>query len=107
MMQRSLFYLVISITAFNIAQADVVHTGTGNIVYTQGHIAPSCRTVAFKDTLGVQKTFRIADVTGGHDDVSAVVLAALTSGRSVDIAYDPAVTSGCGTEPRITYITIQ
>jgi hypothetical protein len=83
-------------------------TGFGTIVSTQGHVTPACRTVQHRATAGgTVRTFRIADVTSGRDDIASVVLSALISNREVDISFDPAVTSGCGTEPRITHITIR
>jgi hypothetical protein len=89
------------------SRAEIVSTALAKVLYTQGHTAPSCRMVSVKEnSTGIVRTFRIADVAGGHDDVSAVLLAALTTNRDVEIAYDPAQTSGCGSEPRIIYITI-
>ncbi len=83
-------------------------TGYGHIVSTQGHVTPACRTVQHRATAGgTVRTFRVADIASGRDDIASVVLSALISNREVDITFDPAVTSGCGTEPRITNITIR
>ena len=49
--------------------------------------------------------FRIAQVANNDDGIEAVTLTALATGRLVDVGYDPALTSGCGTEPRITWIS--
>ena len=88
------------------ATAAMQFTGAGKIVLTQGHLNPDCRTVAHKENgTNIQRYFRIQGTTG-KDDVSAVVLAALMANRDVTIAYDPAITTGCGTEPRIHYITV-
>jgi hypothetical protein len=96
------FSLVLAISIS--AQADT--TQKGKIVATEGHIVPSCRTVVFKENAtGIQKAFRILDAVG-EDDVSPIVLTALVSQKDVTIFYEPTVTSGCGTEPRIGYITI-
>ncbi|KRA60031.1 hypothetical protein ASD79_07220 [Caulobacter sp. Root655] len=78
----------------------------GTIVQTQGHISPSCRTVVLKrkDT-DAPMSFRILQ-TGTEDGVLSVTLTALTTGREVEIYYTPGNTSGCGTEPRIEFITI-
>ena len=91
--------------ASSVAYAD--STGVGKIVYTQGHIGPNCRTVMHRENdTGAERWFRIQDVSGGHDDVSATVLAALMGNRDTVITYVPGETTGCGAEPRITYITI-
>ncbi len=54
---------------------------------------------------GNVKYFRIQDVAT-DDDVSAVALASLLSNRDVNISYETTVTTGCGSEPRILFITI-
>lgn len=82
------------------------HTGRGKVISTQGHIVPACRTVSFRVNGQSQVLhFRIASVDG-DDDINTLLLTALVSDRDVDIYFDPDVTSGCGTEPRITFITI-
>lgn len=99
----------VSVAAFSLLfcpDASAESTGLGKIDYTQGHVAPNCRTVRFTDnTTGAILHFRIQDVQG-KDDVAAIVLAALISKRDVSIYYEPAQTTGCGTEPRIIYITV-
>ncbi|PAJ72026.1 hypothetical protein CJF42_23460 [Pseudoalteromonas sp. NBT06-2] len=90
----------------NNLNAEVVATGKGKITFTEGHIAPNCRTVGFKDNeSGVTKSFRVSDVDG-DDDVNSVALSALMANRDVRIWYDEAITSGCGTQPRINYIRV-
>jgi peroxiredoxin len=54
---------------------------------------------------GTQKLFRIPAVNG-DDDISAVTLSALMGNRDVIIYYTNGATTGCGSEPAITYITI-
>lgn len=54
---------------------------------------------------GTLKWFRIPD-TGKDDGILAVTMTALTANLDVAITYDPALTSGCGTEPRILYISL-
>lgn len=79
---------------------------TGKIIATQGHTAPACRMVTFRQSgTGTIRVFRI-EAAAVDNGVLAVTLTALTTGLTVDVAYDPAVTSGCGTEPRIAHITI-
>ena len=82
-------------------------TPRGKIIQTEGHVYANCRTVVFKENAtGNTKAFRILDTTQGDDDVSSVVLTALVSQKDVTIFYEPNVTTGCGTEPRILYVTI-
>ena len=84
-------------------------TAIGNIVFTQWHANPKCRTVQHKENAtGNIRNFRIDDLsaTTTADDISSVVLSALLANRDVAIAYNSAVTTGCGPEPRIVHITI-
>lgn len=86
------------------AYADV--TAIGKIVSTQGHYAPSCRVVAHKENeSGTVKYFRILDVPT-DDHVGSVILSALISNRDVTIDYIENEGSGCGSEPKIRYVTI-
>ena len=81
-------------------------TAKGKIIFTQGHVVANCRTVKFRENqTGRESYFRIADTTN-NVDVSAVVLAAMPANRDVTIFYYTNKTSGCGTEPRIEYITV-
>jgi hypothetical protein len=82
------------------------NTGKGKVLFTQGHINPACRTVGFqaRGSNDVQY-FRIANVQG-DDDVNAVLLAAMMANREVDIHYVANVTTGCGPEPGIDFITV-
>ncbi|MCU7806374.1 MAG: hypothetical protein KZQ73_00660 [Candidatus Thiodiazotropha sp. (ex Semelilucina semeliformis)] len=84
---------------------EVIHTSRGKIQATQGHITPACRTVTFLENgdQNIQR-YRIAD-TAGDDDINSVILAAMMADRDVIVSYDPNVTSGCGTEPKIVFIT--
>jgi hypothetical protein len=95
-------FLFFSIVTLSFAD----QTAVGKIIYTQGHVAPSCRTVQHKEIgTGVIRHFRISDVAG-HDDVGAVILSALLANRDVVIVFDPTQTSGCGGEPKVLYVTI-
>lgn len=79
----------------------------GKIVQAQGHVTANCRMVQLRrNDNGGYVWFRIA-ATGQEDGVLATVLTALTTQLDVDIWYDPAVTSGCGGEPRITWVTLR
>jgi len=78
----------------------------GKVVLTQGHITPACRMVEFKRSSdGALLWFRIPD-TGSDNSIMAVTLTAVTTGLNVILTYDTAVTSGCGTEPAIQYVSI-
>ena len=81
-------------------------TITGKIISTEGHSTPSCRVLKLKENgTGAEKVFRIADVQG-HDDIGAVALSALIANREVSVTYNPTQTTGCGSEPKVIYITI-
>ena len=81
-------------------------TVTGKILQTQGHVTPACRMVQVRrNSDGAILWFRVPD-TGTDNSILSVTLTALTTGLSVMIDYDNTVTTGCGTEPRITYISI-
>jgi len=80
---------------------------TGTIVATQGHQGPACRMVQLRLSNGQFMWFRIPAVANNDDGIMAVTLTALVSGKTVAIDYDPAVTTGCGTEPKIVWIEIR
>jgi hypothetical protein len=97
--------IIVALTCSSFSLADLA-TAKGKILISQGHSAPSCRMVLHQETsTGTQRWFRILDVAG-HDDVSAVILAALVANKEVAIYYDPLVTTGCGSEPKISYVSI-
>jgi hypothetical protein len=78
----------------------------GKIIVTQGHQSPACRTVMLRRASDNQPMyFRIA-ATGVEDGIMAVTITAVTTRLDVEITYDPAVTSGCGSEPAIQYISL-
>lgn len=105
-MIRSIMFFTCSFLLASNLMASVESTEMGKIVFTEGHISPSCRQVQHKENdSGIVRTFRIQNVDT-DDDVSSVVLAALVSGRDVKIWYDASITSGCGTQPRINYIRL-
>ena len=89
-----------------LARAD--YTPTGKITLTQGHFIAKCRIVQFKENAtGTLRHFRIPDNGGTQDNgIAAVALSALIANRDVTIVYDPAQTTGCGSEPAIQYISI-
>lgn len=103
-MRAKILGMIIAICVFQTVHADV--TDKGKIISTMGHIGPSCRMLVHRENgTGTQRTFRIANVDG-DDDVNAIAIAALVGGRDVVITYVPETTTGCGTEPGISYITI-
>lgn len=81
-------------------------TVTGKILATQGHESPSCRRVVFKESgSGTVSAFRIPDAATDNG-ILAVTLTAVTTGLSVELTFTPSVTTGCGTEPKISFISI-
>ncbi|WP_146218157.1 MULTISPECIES: hypothetical protein [unclassified Caulobacter] len=81
-------------------------TAVGKIRFTQGHENPACRVVELRKTSdGSSMYFRIPN-TEGDGSIMAVTLTALASNLTVEVTYDPAVTTGCGSDPKIQYITI-
>lgn len=78
----------------------------GKILATQGHESPSCRVVVFKKSgSGTISNFRIPDAATDNG-ILAVTLTAVTTGLTVNIGYTALVTSGCGAEPKVTFISI-
>jgi len=89
----------------------VENTMRGKIISVEGHVTPNCRRVVHKSNVAGPggeneiRVFRIQDVSG-DDSVASVVMAAFLSNKDVHIYFEPAVTTGCGSEPKIRYITI-
>lgn len=106
-MKTSLLHRLLSFVTLisaSLAQADT--TAPGYIAFTQGHVVPACRTVAHvEDGTGTTRYFRIPD-TNNDSDISSILLTSVAAKLKVDITYDPQVTTGCGNEPAINYITI-
>ena len=97
----------ITLASFASAASADVFTVRGKVTVTQGHVSPSCRMVQLRRSIdNAYMWFRIKG-TGQEDGVMAVTLAAITSGMEVEITYDPAVSSGCGGEPGIVYISLR
>jgi hypothetical protein len=79
----------------------------GKIVATQGHQNPTCRMVLLRKSSDQSlKWFRIAN-SGSNESIFATTLTAVASQLTVAISYDPAITSGCGSEPAISWIEIR
>jgi hypothetical protein len=79
---------------------------TGKITATQGHVQPQCRMVFLKrNDNGTIIGLRLGNYTN-ETSISAITIAALTSGLNVTIDYDPAINSGCGTEPALIWIQL-
>lgn len=84
-----------------VARADQV---TGEIVVTQGHYSSACRMVKLvRSDTGTEMWFRIP---ADNSDILAVTMTALVSRVRVTISFTPGVTTGCGTEPRIEWISL-
>ncbi len=105
-MFRYLACMTLLISISTQISAESVWSGNGKIVFTEGRATPACRQVSHKATeTGVEKIFRISD-TAGDDDINSIILAALIADRDVNISYDPEITTGCGTEPKIIYARV-
>jgi hypothetical protein len=79
---------------------------TGKNLQAEGHInAAHRRVVLQRSDNGQIVTFRMVNYTS-ETSIPATTLTALASHLTVTIDYDPAQTSGCGTEPSIIYITV-
>lgn len=97
--------LVVTACAPGFAQASST-TVRGTIVRTEGHEAPACRTVTLKrKDNGTLMFFRIP-ATGAEDGILSVTLTSLTANLEVDLTFDPAITTGCGSDPKISYIAL-
>jgi hypothetical protein len=78
---------------------------SGRVLLTEGHEAPACRRLQLRTESGNDMWFRLPN-TGADNSILAVALTALAGSRKVQLAYNPSLLSGCGTEPRILYISI-
>jgi hypothetical protein len=92
-----------SLSTSALAQGQIVR---GTIVMTQGHEAPACRTVTLKRSSDNALMYFRIPTANGEDGIMATTITALTARLEVEIYFDPAVTSGCGSEPRIQYISL-
>lgn len=100
--------MVIGTLALMTGQAYAITTVSGRIVKTEGHEVTACRTVVLKRSdNGQLMSFRIPNGPNNEETgIMALTLTALASRLTVDIAYDADLTTGCGTEPRIRYISL-
>jgi hypothetical protein len=80
-------------------------TVRGTIVRTEGHESPACRTVVLKKADGALLPFRMP-ANSVENGIMSITLTALATRLEVEITYDPALTSGCGVDPRIQYISL-
>ena len=101
---------VLTLLALLLVSTDVFSIETteeSKVIFTQGHFVPSCRVVRVQEiSSGQILSFRIADDEGSND-IQSILLTALTADKNVQISYDPAETTGCGTEPKIRIVTIR
>ncbi len=80
---------------------------TGKVVETQGHVQPRCRMLGLRaEGAGAIHWFRLPD-TGNDNSILAVAMSAQATGSDVVVSYDPAIGSGCGTEPVLNYIAMR
>lgn len=80
-------------------------TVRGTIIRTEGHENPACRTAVLRKADGVLLPFRMP-ANSVENGIMSITLTALTTRLEVEITYDPALTSGCGAEPKIQYISL-
>lgn len=78
---------------------------SGKVLWMQGHQSPACREVAVQDSAGTTYVFRLQNLS--PDTIGAVFMAATVSGAQVDVIYDTSITTGCGTEPAVQYVTLR
>lgn len=79
---------------------------TGRVLQAQGHQSAACRMLQIRENgTGRIVWLRIPN-TGADNSILSVALTALTSGLSVLVDYNSAVTTGCGPEPAVTWISI-
>jgi hypothetical protein len=78
---------------------------TGRLLQAEGHESAACRRLLLREDSGTDRWFRIPN-TGADNSILAVSLAALGSGKKVRIAWQSTLTTGCGTEPKVLYISI-
>lgn len=77
----------------------------GKVIAIEGHITPTCRRLMLQRSDGVIVTFRLPN-TGNDQSILSVSMTALATNHSLTVDYDPTITTGCGTEPQITYVTL-
>ncbi len=105
-MNKIVCFVAIAAAIAGASGASAESIATGQIVITEGHTNPACRTVWLKQADGSIATFRMPN-TGVEDGIMAVTRTALTTALTVAIHYTPGAGSGCGTEPAIAYIDIK
>ena len=103
-------FLVWSTILFSAIGADPVYAAsqqvTGKVIITQGHQSPGCRMVEIQNNVNGNLLWLRIPNTGQEDGILSVTLTALTTGLNVQVTFDPTITTGCGTEPAIQYISI-
>ena len=107
MSDRSAFVLgtFIALSWVGVAVADPVQVA-GKIIRTGAHQNPACRMVTVKrNDNGQLIHFRLPNIAS-ETSLSAMTITALTTGYNVVVSYDPAIGSGCGTEPVISWIDL-
>lgn len=80
-------------------------TVRGTIIRTEGHESPACRTVVLRKADGGLLPFRMP-ANSVENGIMSITLTALATRLEVEITYDPALTSGCGADPKIQYISL-
>ena len=97
--------LGLSISLLGVCNAEAADA-TGKVYAIEGHVNPACRRVVLTDANGAFHVFRIANPNGTLDSIYAALITALATQSNVYIYYDPAQTTGCGTEPMVIYTQV-
>ncbi len=95
---------IFAVTLASVPSNAVAEEVTGQVLLTQGHLNPSCRMVKLRRSdNGADMWFRIP---ADNSDILAITMTALVSRVRVTISFNPGVTTGCGFEPRIDWISL-
>lgn len=102
---KILAFLVPSISLLVVpAHAETIVSG--RVILAEGHEQPGCRRIYIRKDTGEVLAFRVPE-TAKEDSIVAVALTALTSGLTVDVGYTPGLTTGCGPEYKVQYLSLR
>ena|SRR5688572_7714891 len=80
---------------------------TGKVLSVEGHVNPACRRVVLVEAgTGAFRVFRLPNPGATADTIAAALFTALATQGDMYIYYDPAQTTGCGSEPAIIYLRV-
>ena len=103
-MKRILSAAILALTPVLTAHAATTDSGMGRSIALVGHEVEACAVVTFRsNATNTTQSFRIPN---GGEQIFATAMSALVSDRDVQVFYDPQLTSGCGSEPKILFIKL-